>query len=147
MRDDERGINLTPLDPLEEHGHVFVHMRLAHLQRQAFMLPASVPVWTAGSGVTAVRAHPRMIPGPDVSAARRDAVEMRVALAMETLSSWTGGPMWDAALRSFVGAARGRCASWQDLQATAADVTGLTFRGSSIRCSPRIATSTTVWNS
>jgi len=90
-----------------------------------WVLPASVPAWTAGSGVTAFRAHRRIMPGPEASAAGRDAVEMRVALAMETLSSWTGGPMWDAALRAFVDAARGRCASWQDLQATAADVTGL----------------------
>lgn len=90
-----------------------------------WVISTSVPAWTAGSGVTALRAQPGIVPGPAASAIRRDAVEMRVALAMATLSNWVGGPTWDAVLQSFVDAARGHCASWQDLRATAAEVTGL----------------------
>ena len=90
-----------------------------------WVLRTTVPAWTAGNGMSAYRAHPDVDPAHPRSASDREALEAKTALAMQTLANWVGSPTWEAVLKSFVGASRGRCASWRDLQETADDVTGL----------------------
>src|SRR5215510_6550398 len=36
MADDKRWIDIAPANPFQQRSHVFVHVRLSHLQRQAF---------------------------------------------------------------------------------------------------------------
>src|SRR5262245_15871947 len=36
MADDERWIDIAPTNPFQQRPHVFVHVRLAHPQRQTF---------------------------------------------------------------------------------------------------------------
>jgi hypothetical protein len=90
-----------------------------------WVLRASELAWTAGNGLSVYRAHPGVDPSGRRSASDRDALEAKTALAMQTLANWVGSPTWEAVLRSFVAASRGRCASWRDLQQAAGDVTGL----------------------
>ena len=89
------------------------------------VLRATVPA--SGSSMSAYRADPRVDPAHPRSARDRDVLEAKTALAAETLSAWIGGPTWEAALRSFVTASRGRCGSWRELSDAASDVTGLDF--------------------
>ena len=90
-----------------------------------WVLRVTVPAWTAGNTLSTYRAHPDVDPAHPRSASDREALGAKTALAMQTLANWVGSPTWEAVLRSFVGASRGRCASWRDLQQTAAEVTGI----------------------
>jgi hypothetical protein len=88
-----------------------------------FVLRATVPAW--GDTVSAYRANARLDPMRARTASERKGLEAKTALAARTLSAWVGGPAWDAVLRSFVARSRGRCATWRDLEQSAADITGL----------------------
>lgn len=81
-----------------------------------------VPAWSGSR--SAYRARAGLDPAQPRSAADRQALEAKTALSAQTLAAWIGSPTWQAVLHDFVERSRGRCASWRDLQQSAADISG-----------------------